>query len=136
MRLDPAGNPLLAAHFDGSADFDPGSNSVVLTSPDQSDGAILKLNADGSFGWVRQVSGPGVTQANGIVGDSAGNVYVSGLFQGTVNLSTGHVLTKTGNGTYFMKLAFGELPTKFYVVDDASANQSFEYDASGATNGN
>ncbi len=133
LRLDAAGNPLLAYAFEGSADFDPGPGVANLTSVDASDdGAVVKLNADGSFAWVRQMSGPGVTEGNGVVEDSAGNVYVSGSFTDSVTLSTGQTLTNSGNGTFLMKLAFAPVPaTKFYVVDDASANRTFEYDAAG-----
>lgn len=137
LQLDAAGNPLLAYAFDGTVDFDPGPSAVNLTSIDAAnDGAVVKLNADGSFGWVRQMSGPGVTEGSGVVVDAAGNVYVSGSFQDSVTLSTGHVLTNPGNGTFLMKLAFGDPPTKFYVVDDASANRTHEYDATGTNGGN
>ncbi len=96
------------------------------------DGAVVKRNADGSFAWVRQMSGPGVTESNGEVEDSVGNVYVSGSFADSVTLSTGQTLTNAGNGTFLMKLAFAPVPaTKFYVVDDASANRTYEYDAAG-----
>ena len=80
------------------------------------------------------MSGPGVTQGSGVVEDSAGNVYVSGSFTNSVTLSTGQVLNYSGNGTFLMKLAFAPVPaTKFYVVDDASANRTYEYDASGGS---
>ena len=133
LRLDAAGSPLLAYAFDGTADFDPGGSVANLTSIDVADdGAVLKLNADGSFAWVRQMSGPGVTEGSGVVEDTAGNVYVSGSFTNSVSISTGDVLTSSGNGTFLMKLAFGPVPaTKFYVVDDASANRTYEYDVSG-----
>ena len=137
LRLDAAGNPLLAYGFDGTADFDPGATVVNLTSVDAAnDGAVVKLNADGSFAWVRQMSGPGVTEGSGVVEDSAGNVYVSGSFQNSVTLPTGHALTNSGNGTFLVKLAFGDPATKFYVVDDASANRTYEYDSTGADGGN
>ena len=135
LALTPAGDPLVTFAFAGAADFDPGAGAAVLTSSGGLDGAALKLNADGTFGWVRQMSGPGSTEAHGIVQDSAGNVYVAGFFQNSVTLPTGHTLTRSGNGTFLMKLAFGEAATKFYVVDDAASNGTFEYDAAGATNG-
>jgi hypothetical protein len=137
LQLDPAGDLLLTYEFSGTVDFDPGTGTTILTSVDAaSDAAVVKISADGSFGWVRHIAGPGATQAHRAVQDVAGNVYVGGSFQASASLPTGHVLTQLGDGQFIMKLAFGDAPTKFYVVDDASANRTFEYDAGGGAHGN
>jgi hypothetical protein len=145
LDLGADGSLLIGYGFDGTADFDPGAQVANLTSVDGSDGAVVKLNADGSFGWVRQVSGPGITWISGVVMDTVGNAYVAGFYEYSASLPTGHNLANpgTGAGTYqpgnsqfLMKLALGDPPTKFYVVDDASANRSYEYVAAGSTGGN
>ncbi len=135
LAADAAGNALLTLGFDGTVDLDPGVGTSLLTSSGGLDGAALKLNSDGSLAWARQISGPGVTLAQGIFEDAAGNVHVGGFFQGSVTLPTGHTWTAAANGVFLMKLAFGDPATKFYVVDDAAANQTFEYGAVGASNG-
>ncbi len=136
LQVDAAGNPLATFGFSGSVDFDPGAGAVTLSSSSDMDGAALALNADGSFGWVRQISGPGATQAEGLVQDSARNFYISGSFQTSATLPTGHNLAASGNGTFLMKLAFADPATKFYVVDDGSANRTYEYQAAGTSGDN
>jgi hypothetical protein len=144
LHLAADGGLLIGYGFDGTADFDPGPGLAPLTSVDGSDGAVVKLNSDGSLAWVRHISGPGITWANDVVTDNLGNVYVTGFYEYSVTLPTGHVINNPGtgltynpgNGQFFIKLALGDPATKFYVVDDGSANRSFEYQAAGATNGN
>jgi hypothetical protein len=139
FTVDGAGNLLMGVSFEGMADFDPGMGSATLTSVGGSDGAIVQFNPDGSLAWLRHVAGPGPTWAEGVASDSAGNVYVTGFYESSVTLPTGHVITNSGtgltyqpgNGSFFMRLALGDPGTKFYVVDDGTANQTFEYQAGG-----
>ncbi len=127
LRLDAQGAPMLAMHFSGSADFDPGIGTASLTSVDDNDGAMLRLDTNGNFTSVRRFSGPGDTQAFSVDEDSLGNVYVTGLFQGSVSLPTSDALTRSGNGIFFNKIA-PPAPTKFFVVD-GTADNTHEYDA-------
>jgi hypothetical protein len=135
MEVTPAGSLVFGIEFYGVADFDPGVGTASLTSAGGTDGAVLMLNADGSFGWVRQTGGAANDLVETVVADAAGNVYAAGLFQTGVNLPTGHAFSGS-YGTFLMKLAFGDAATKFYVVDDASANRTFEYEATGAAAAN
>jgi hypothetical protein len=119
LRVDQEGNPLLTFTFNGTADFDPSSAVAHLTSSDQTDGAIVKLNADGTFGWAVQMSGPGITQAESVVVDSEGNVYSSGFFQHGVSLPNGEMLTNSaGNGTFLMKMLAVDLPAGAAAVQN------------------
>ena len=72
LALGPDGGLLIGYGFDGAADFDPGPGVASLISTDEIDGAVVKLNADGSFAWARQLAGPGTTWASGIVVDALG----------------------------------------------------------------
>jgi hypothetical protein len=131
INFDAAGDLLYPFAFEGTADFDPGVGVANLTSSDQADGAILKLHAaDGSFASVKQIAGPGRTDVDVVIEDAAGNQYVNGYFENSVNMTTGETLTVSNTtGTFLGKIAVAA-PTKFFVVD-GTADNTHEYDAGG-----
>jgi Ca2+-binding RTX toxin-like protein len=83
ITLDSVGNIYTTGSFYGTADFDPGSSIFNLTSAGGPDSFISKLDADGNFLWAKQLGGTGSDHGNGITLDSAGNVYTTGVFNGT-----------------------------------------------------
>ncbi len=97
---DSAGFVYVAGSFIGSADFDPGPGSVVLSSAGSYDGFVVKLDSAGRLVWARSVGGSSYDQARGVAVDSGGNVWVVGSFQGTVDFDPGPgVFPLAGNGT-------------------------------------
>jgi len=144
LHVAADGSLVMGYGFEGVADFDPGVGATNLSSLAGIDGAVLKLNSDGTLAWVHQAKGPGPTWIDDVVSDSLGNIYVTGFYEYSVTLPTGHVITSPGaaltyhpgNGQFLMKLALGDAPTKFYVADDGSANRTYEYQSSGARGDN
>ena len=98
---DASANVYTTGWFRGTADFDPGPGVVNGTSA--GNGLyILKLDAQGNFGWVDIVTS-GVSNAhvsgNSLTNDAAGNIYVTGNFSGTVDFDPGPgVANVTGTG--------------------------------------
>lgn len=94
LDVTPAGDIYASGSFSGVVDFDPGSGTTQL---DGANGGayILKLTTDGTFSWVRQfdVNAPALSvQPSGIV-------YLTGTFDGTVDLDPGPgSLTFTAGG--------------------------------------
>ncbi len=102
VAVDTSGNVYVIGEFAGTVNFDPaGPNpSATRTSYNNTvDAYLTKFNASGTWQWTRTwgagpVSGlayMGRDAANGIALDSAGNVYVVGLYQGTVDFGSGFV---------------------------------------------
>lgn len=89
LALDASGNVDVVGSFTGKVDFDPGSRVSNLTSAGSSDAFILQLNSSGNYAWAGRVGGTGTDAAAGLAVDSSGNVYVTGKFQGTVDLDPG-----------------------------------------------
>ena len=86
LALDGADNALLFGHLSGTVDLGSGPLATELTD----DAAIVKLDASGAEVWSRdlaQLSGYGRTIALAV--DAAGNLAVSGFFDGTIDLGTG-----------------------------------------------
>jgi hypothetical protein len=79
---DAAGNVYTAGYFSGTADFDPGPNTMNLTANGYSDAFISKLNTAGNNVWVIQLGGGGGDNINDIEVDAQGNIYVVGAGSG------------------------------------------------------
>jgi gliding motility-associated-like protein len=96
VLVDAAQNVYILGYFQHIVDFDPGAGTVELTAFGQWDVFVLKLNASGSFAWVKQLGGTDYDFAVSLSLDAAGNIYASGVFQGTADFDPG---TGTANMT-------------------------------------
>ena len=86
MEKDHSGNLYLTGEFDGTVDFDPNLGTTNLTALTSSDGFILKLDANGNFGWVRQSQGITISD---IDIDAGSAVYYTGRFYNTIDIDLG-----------------------------------------------
>lgn len=69
---------------------------IALTFP------ILEcFGSSNPFVWAKKIGGPGIDSAEGIVVDDAGNIYVTGTFQGTAAFD-GVSITSSGEGDVFL----------------------------------
>jgi len=89
IALDSKGNVYTTGYFYGSVDFDPGSNTYILSSAGTSDIFISKLDSNGNFLWARQMGGTDYDQGNSIAIDSDDNVYLTGYFSGMADFDPG-----------------------------------------------
>lgn len=130
-KLDGDGNFLWARQFGGSKD--DLANSVVVdgsgnahliaevrtASSGNPDAFFAKLDPNGDVLWTKQVgasTGRGWARGFGITVDTAGNVYGTGIFRGSVDFDSG-----AGNSTF--KTA-GGLATSAFVLK-VNANGDF-----------
>lgn len=76
--------------FSGTADFNPGTGTLELSSPDEMNAFVSKLTPSGDFAWAR-VLGAGATGEAGV--DLAvapdGSVVTTGYFSGTGDFGPG-----------------------------------------------
>lgn len=82
---DAAGNLYCSGYFFGTNDFDPGAGVANLTSFGGADTYILKINSDGTFGWVKQIGGAEAVLITSIVLDASENITLTGGFSGTID---------------------------------------------------
>ena len=88
LSFDNKGNLLLAGDFKGNSDMDPSpGTSFVITSasPSFPDAYISKLDTNGDFVWAVPLTGLSQKSAAALAFDTAGNIYCSGTYQGTVD---------------------------------------------------
>jgi hypothetical protein len=89
--LDKSGNIYTTGYFYGLSDFDPGPNTYNMSSTSGGDIFVTKLDTIGNFVWAKRF-GAGVTTFNygtSIKTDTAGNIYITGAFEGTVDFDPG-----------------------------------------------
>ncbi|MDZ4822825.1 MAG: hypothetical protein SH856_05155 [Flavobacteriales bacterium] len=93
MALDDSGNMLITGHFSGTGDFNPGVGVFDLVGESTifyGDIFVLKLDAAAVFIWAKAIGPAGTLQsAYAITCGIDDAVYVSGLFDGTVDFDPG-----------------------------------------------
>jgi hypothetical protein len=86
------GSIYVTGFFSGTADFDPGGNTLNLTSAGDNDGFVVKLTANGDLdsGLAKRFGGAGSDTPIGLSLDKSGtNLYIAGSFVNTANFDPG-----------------------------------------------
>jgi hypothetical protein len=102
---DAMNNVYLSGRFTGTVDFDPGSGTSTLVSVGGSDVFIAKYNSSGVYQWAYGFGGTGSDQAQKLVVDASGDVYMIGKFTGTVDFDPGvgtNTIASTGQDDAFV----------------------------------
>ena len=86
--LDDFGGVIVTGSYTGTVDFNPGPAIYNLTGPPTTQAFILKLDLSGNFVFAKSMAGQSnVDSATGyaITTDVLGNIYVTGLYYGTID---------------------------------------------------
>ncbi|MBK7855121.1 MAG: T9SS type A sorting domain-containing protein [Bacteroidetes bacterium] len=90
LNLNNSEEIFLTGSFAASVDFDPGANNYSLTSAGGYDAFVCKLDSGGNFIWAKQFGGSGTSQyTTSLDFDEAENVYLTGAFNGSIDLDPG-----------------------------------------------
>ncbi len=107
IAVDANGQVYLTGYFSGTVDFDFGTGTASL-SAGMKDAFIAKYDTNGGYLWaIRMEDGLPANhdEGRGIALDAAGNVYVTGHFQGTKDFDPGTgtaLLTSAGATDVFV----------------------------------
>jgi len=130
---DNAGNVYTTGSFSATTDFDPGTGTFTLTNGGSNDCFIQKLDKSGNFVWAKHIAGSFEESGYSIDISSNGNIYITGIFQGTVDFDPGpgvttlsynaqydiFILCLNSNGDFQWAKSFGgsviEIPTSINV---------------------
>lgn len=94
-----SGNVFAVGSFYGTSDFDPGGGVADLTSNGSGDAYLTSFDTDGNFNWAVTWGGTGYDSGKSVIEDAAGNIYVGGIFEDTVDFNPGAgVENSTSNG--------------------------------------
>ena len=79
VAVDGSGNPIATGSIEGTGNLDPSPGSQSYhANGDWDDGYIVKFLANGTWQWSVAFGGNSFDMINGVVADSAGNIYVNG----------------------------------------------------------
>jgi len=127
IALDSAGGVYVTGSYSGTADFDPGAGTYLLTSMNgrgsvpSDDVFVLKLDTDGVFAWAGSMgSANGDDAGRGIAVDSSSNVYLTGGWGASNTGAAGANDFDPGSGT--LKLSHAGGSDVFVVKLDANRN--------------
>jgi len=120
--VDDEGNMYITGLFNGSStDLDPTAGVDPHASNGGSDIYLTRVNTDGSYGWTQTFGGNSNDIGRDVVVDNAGNIYLLGSYEGTVDFDptgVGDIHTSAGpietfvtklntNGSYGWTQVFG-----------------------------
>lgn len=97
IAIDGEGNIYVAGEFDGTTSF----GGITLKSAGSRDIFIVKCRPDGSVAWAKRLGDKQRQHGYGIAADSAGNLYVTGAFDGSIDFG-GRTLTTAGGIDMFI----------------------------------
>lgn len=92
IASDAAGNSYVTGYFGSTLTF---AGGVSVSSSGLSDIFLLKANSAGQVLWAVKAGGTSDERGTSVSVDNAGNVYITGYFQGTTNFS-GTPITSVG----------------------------------------
>jgi hypothetical protein len=101
VGADPSGNVYVAGTFEGTVDFGSGP----VTSSGLRDIFLLKLTSAGQVVRVQRFGGSGDEVAYGLSTDGAGDVVLSGKFQGAVSFGGTALTSAGGDDAFLVKLS-------------------------------
>ncbi len=138
MVMDTAGNIFITGYFySGGADFDPGTGIAELEGKGGNDIFIARYDPQGNYVWAASVGGLRDQYSEAIGVDAAGNIYITGRFQDTVDFDPGTgtaELIATGNnfdrfiakydgqGNYIWAKQLSNTATNLDMAVDAAGN--------------
>jgi len=105
LDLCPGGEMVVSGGFEGTVDFDPGEGTCNLTSFGDKDVYVAKIGLAGDLIWVKQIGGSAENFPRNVSCDAAGNIYITGVFQGTCDMDPGeetHNFTSMGGRDIFI----------------------------------
>ncbi|MCH2022647.1 MAG: SBBP repeat-containing protein [Saprospiraceae bacterium] len=106
ITTDASGNVYTTGDFGGTVDFDPGPDTLNLTSNGQSDIFVQKLNSNGNFIWAKSMGDTDEERGQSITLDDFANVYTTGYFNGSADFDPGtgvNNLTSNGDSDIFIQ---------------------------------
>jgi hypothetical protein len=135
---DSDSNLYFTGNFTGTVDFDPGAGEAELTAGGSNDFFILKLNSLGEYVWAKSVGGIDDDFPFSMSLDLTNNVYITGLFQDTVDFDPGAGtanLTAAGNYDAFI-LKLDEDGAYVWAKSVGGTSSDFGYSISIDSSGN
>jgi hypothetical protein len=89
VAVDKDGHVYTAGYFQGSADFNPGTGTHLLTATGIRDVFVSKLDASGEFVWAERIGSDQSVECYALTVDDSANVVFTGTFEGVADFNPG-----------------------------------------------
>lgn len=100
IAIDVHHNVYITGYFHGYVDFDPGPEEDYITSVEQNDAYVLKLDAEGNYVWAKTFGGEEWNNGITLEISDSGNVYMAGEYRGIIDLNPDEESEMLADGTY------------------------------------
>jgi hypothetical protein len=98
ITINSDGNIYSTGRFENECTF----GTTTLTTLGGVDMYVCKTDAtSGNLIWVKQIGGQGYDQANGITRDAAGNIFLTGQFNGIINTGSFSIISNNADAFLF-----------------------------------
>jgi hypothetical protein len=131
IALDDFGNVYTTGSFVDTVDFDPGPDTVNLSTVPETahDIYVHKLDTNGVFEWVQAFSGiSGFDSGAGVAVDLFGDVYTIGQFQNTVDFDPGPGVFNLTSSLFASDIFVSKLIQPVEVISIESLGPNPNYD--------
>ncbi len=132
--VDGSDNIYLAGYFSNTTDFDPGTGVVSRTSAGWRDAYLAKYTSSGAFSWVTTFGSVTNDEAFDLALDSSRNVYVTGMFEGTINAGGNNLTSAGGQDIFLAKFDNNGNHLWSYAMGGTGADQGYALHADKADN--
>lgn len=137
MATDSSGGLYLSGNFNGVVDFDPSAVTQNLGTTGGNDAFLVKMDAAGNYQWATKVGGLGEDYGRNVGVSPAGEVYLAGNFNGTVNFANGmpanNITSNGGTDNFISRYDSGGnyIWTRTFGSTSAEYISSLAFDTSG-----
>ena len=100
IREDAQGNIYITGSYFGPLDVDPSAATFTLTSNDQADLYLIKLNAQRGLEWAYSYGGQDDDRPTAMLIDQVGNTYLTVFYRSSVDFDPGPGQTIFNNSSF------------------------------------
>jgi hypothetical protein len=119
MRLDAAGNMLLAGYFSGLTNL---GGDTFLSAGD-TDGFLAKYDASGEHVWSLRLGDYWRDRVYDVAADASLNVYATGFFYGTINLGGDDLVSPGGYDVFLVNYSAELAEPRIASITDIGNDQ-------------
>lgn len=130
VASDSSSNVFMGGYFSGTANFGHGN----VASAGGEDIVFTKCNFGGTNQWVKTFGSTGSDRCNSLAVDSSGNVFVTGYFNGTINMGGTNLVSSGGRDVFLAK--YNNAGTHQWSKKYGSAGDEIAYRIAADTSGN
>lgn len=129
VDTDADGNFYITGRISDTTDFDPGPGEAWLYPIGADDAFVAKYDPAGNYLWAFNFGGSSYNKGDHIHLDAAGNIYVTGYMQGTVDFDPGSgVASKASKGLYDIFVAKYDADGKYlWAFNVGGPREDFGY---------